>query len=53
MLEKSKTDNILREKLKSLLKSYEIISDYFKFNNDTLSNMLKQNDRDGDGDLDK
>jgi len=53
MLEKSKYDNILREKLKSLLKAYEIIGDFFKFNNETLTNMLKQSDRDGDGDLDK
>lgn len=53
MLEKSKYDNILREKLKSLLKAYEIIGDFLKFNNETLTNMLKQSDRDGDGDLDK
>eukprot|EP00801_Mesodinium_rubrum_P000218 Mrub_00218.p1 GENE.Mrub_00218~~Mrub_00218.p1 ORF type:complete len:1348 (+),score=202.26 Mrub_00218:497-4045(+) len=53
MLEKSKADSVVREKLKLFVKGYEIISDYLKFNNETLQNLLIQNDKDMDGDIDK
>lgn len=53
LLEKAKSDSVIRENLRIFIKGYEIISDFLKFNNETLQKILVQNDRDQDGDIDR